>query len=99
MEAEPQTRKYVMIYFKCFPGFLTIDNVEFDIWTIYVSAPRNVSVLHTNIWISIFKWIRNDGFKLNIKGTEEKTLQHSIIPLFWGDTLYIYTYLLGIYIF
>ena len=45
---------------------------------------RNGSVLGTNIWISIFKWIGNENSKLNINCAVEQTLWHSLIPLFFG---------------
>ena len=45
---------------------------------------RNGSVLDTNIWFSIFKWIRNEDSKFIIHCAVEQTLQHSLIPLFFG---------------
>ena len=45
---------------------------------------RKGSVLGTNIWISIFKWILNENFKLIINCAVEQTLWHSLIPLFLG---------------
>ena len=38
---------------------------------------RNVFVLGTNTWISIFKWIRNEDSKFNIKYKAEQTLKLS----------------------
>ena len=43
------------------------------------TARANGSVLGMNIWISIFKQIRNECSKLNIKYTVEQILQHSLI--------------------
>ena len=54
---------------------------------------RNGSVLDTNIWISIFKWIGNDNSKLNINCAVEQTLRHSLIPLFFGTPcMYVQLY-------
>ena len=49
---------------------------------------RNGFVLGTNIWISIFKWIENENVKLKNNWAVEQTLQNSLIPLFFWDTLY-----------
>ena len=50
---------------------------------------RNGSVLGMNIWIPIYKWIRNDDSKFNINCEVEQTLRHSLIPLFLGHPVYI----------
>ena len=50
---------------------------------------RNDFVLGANIWICIFKWILNEYSKFNIKCAVEQTLPHSLIPLFFWDTLYV----------
>ena len=57
---------------------------------------RNGSVLDTNIWISIFKWIGNDNSKLNINRAVEQTLRHSLIPLFFGTPFIFIQNILGI---
>ena len=41
-----------------------------------------MSLLDTNMWISIFKWIRNEDSKFNINCAVKQRLQHSLIPLF-----------------
>ena len=45
---------------------------------------RDGSVLGTHIWISTFKWTSNKNSKFNMNCTVEQTLQHSLIPLFFG---------------
>ena len=49
---------------------------------------RNSSVLGMSIWISIFKWIRNEDSKFTINCAMEQTLQYSLIPPFFWATLY-----------
>ena len=45
---------------------------------------RNGSVFATNIWILFFKWITSENSKSIISWAVGQTLQHSLIPLFFG---------------
>ena len=68
-------------------------NPTIDIWNngylknLYLSSLislRNGSVLGTNIRISIFRWIKNEYSRSNIKCAVKETLQLSLIPVFFG---------------
>ena len=45
---------------------------------------RNDSVLGVNIWISLFKSIKNENFEFNINCALEQTHGHSLNPPFFG---------------
>ena len=56
----------------------------------FPQLPDIALVLGTNIYISILKWIRNEYSRFYIRWTVKPTLWHSLIPLFFWDTLFIY---------